>query len=315
VGDRVDKEEVRKANDVHVLDYLHAKGEDLQQQGKYFRLAEHDSLVIKDSGHWYWNSRSKGGFGAISFAREYYNMTFQDAVRDVNSQSITKAYAKETSRHTAKEFEYPQHHEVKTQENISKYLVNERKLDPLIVAALIKKDLLTEDKLKNGVFKWKDSEGKIVGGDRQGTVKMDNKRGSFKQILANSKEDGGFRLDIGEPKKIALFECPIDALSYFDLKRPENIRLLSMSGLKDQTATSGIRDLIKDCKERGAAVEQVIFAVDNDDAGKQFIERWSNLLANLEVDLPKNKDWNLDLVEARTRQKELVAEKSMGLER
>lgn len=315
MGDRVGREEVQKANDVHVLDYLHAKGENLQQQGRYLRHPEHDSLVIKDSGHWYWNSRSKGGFGAISFAREFYDMTFQDAVRDVNEQSISKHFFKNAERQVGKEFEYPKHHEVKSQENISRYLTKERMIDPRIVAALIKKDLLAEDKLKNGVFKWKDSEGKIVGGDRQGTVKMDNKRGSFKQIMANSKEDGGFHLDIGEPNKIALFESPIDALSYFDLKRPENIRLLSMSGLKDQTATSGIRELIKDCKERGAVVEQVIFAVDNDEAGKQFVERWSNLLANIEVDLPKNKDWNLDLVEARTKQKELVAGKSVELER
>lgn len=315
MGDRVGREEVQKANEVHVLDYLHAKGESLQQQGRYFRHPEHDSLVIKDSGHWYWNSRSKGGYGAISFAREFYDMTFQDAVRDVNAQSVSKHFSKNAERQVAKEFEYPKHQEVKSQDNISRYLTKERMIDPRIVAALIKKDLLAEDKLKNGVFKWKDSAGKIVGGDRQGTVKMDNKRGSFKQIMANSKEDGGFRLDIGVPNKIALFESPIDALSYFDLKRSENIRLLSMSWLKDQTATSGIRDLIKDCKERGAVVEEVIFAVDNDDAGKQFVERWSNLLTNIKVDLPKNKDWNLDLVEARTKQKELVAGKSMELER
>lgn len=315
MGDRVGREEVQKASEVHVLDYLHAKGETLQHQGRYFRHPEHDSLVIKDSGHWYWNSRSKGGYGAISFAREFYDMTFQDAVRDVNEHSASKHFSKCAAQHVAKDFEYPQQHEVESQKNITRYLTKERMIDPQIVAALIKKDLLAEDKLKNGVFKWKDSDGKIVGGDRQGTVKMDNKRGSFKQIMANSKQDGGFRLDVGTPNKIALFESPIDALSYFDLKRPENIRLLSMSGLKDQSATSGIRELIKDCKERGAFVEQVIFAVDNDEAGKQFVERWSNLLANIEVDLPKNKDWNLDLIEARTKQKELVSSKFMELER
>ncbi|MGE6370742.1 DUF3991 domain-containing protein [Planococcus kocurii] len=308
MGDRVDKEEVRKANDVHVLDYLHAKGESLERQGHYYRHPEHDSLVIKDSGHWYWNSRSKGGYGAISFAREYNDMTFQDAVRDVNAQDSSKTFSRESERHSSKEFEYPLHQEVPKQENISTYLMDERKLDPKIVAALIRKDLLAEDKLKNGIFKWKDSAGEIVGGDRQGTVKMDNKRGSFKQIMANSKPDGGFRLDIGSPNKIAIFESPIDALSYFELKRPENIRLLSMSGLKDQSATAGIRDLIKDCKERGAVVEQVIFAVDNDAAGQQFVDRWSNYLTNFEVDKPKNKDWNMDLVEAKTFTKEKAVE-------
>ncbi|WP_298830053.1 DUF3991 and TOPRIM domain-containing protein [uncultured Planococcus sp.] len=308
MGDRVGKEEVRKANEVHVLDYLHAKGETLERQGHYYRHPEHDSLVIKDTGHWYWNSRSKGGYGAISFAREYYELTFQDAVRDVNAQDHSKTFSREAERRTAQEFDYPLHQEVKGQENISTYLINERKLDPKIVAALIRNDLLAEDKLKNGIFKWKDSAGKIVGGDRQGTVKMANKRGSFKQIMANSKEDGGFRVDIGSPNKIALFESPIDALSYFELKRPENIRLLSMSGLKDQSATAGIRDLIKDCKERGAVVEQVIFAVDNDAAGEQFVDRWSNYLTTPEVDKPKNKDWNIDLVEAKTPAKEKVVE-------
>lgn len=315
MGDRVGREEVRKANDVHVLDYLNSKGTDLQQEGKYFRHPEHDSLVIKDSGQWYWNSRSKGGVGAISFAREYYELTFQDAVRDVNEQSISRDFTREVRHKTAKAFDYPKQHEVKTQDHISRYLVEERKLDPRIVAALIRKDLLAEDKLKNGIFKWKDSAGKIVGGDKQGTVKMDNKRGSFKQILASSKEDGGFRLDIGQPNKIALFECPIDALSYFDLKRPENIRLQSMSGLKDQTATTAIRDLIKDCKERGAVVEQVIFAVDNDQAGQQFMDRWTNYLTNMERDQPKSKDWNMELVKARTLAKQLKMKKEVELER
>lgn len=308
MGDRVDKEEVRKANDVHVLDYLHAKGESLERQGHYYRHPEHDSLVIKDSGHWYWNSRSKGGYGAISFAREVYDLTFQDAVRDVNAQDSSKTFSREAERHTSKEFEYPLHQEVEKQENISRYLTDERKLDPKIVSALIRNDLLAEDQLKNGIFKWRDSEGKLVGGDKQGTLKMDNKRGTFKQIMANSKPDGGFRVDIGSPNKIAIFESPIDALSYFELKRPENIRLLSMSGLKDQSATAGIRDLIKDCKERGAVVEQVIFAVDNDAAGQQFVDRWSNYLTNFEVDKPKNKDWNMDLVEAKTFTKEKAVE-------
>ncbi|ANU28567.1 DUF3991 and TOPRIM domain-containing protein [Planococcus versutus] len=315
MGDRVDREEVRKANEVHVLDYLQSKGEAMEKQGHYYRHPEHDSLVVKDSGHWYWNSRSKGGYGAISFAREYYDMTFQDAVRDVNTQDHSKTFSREAERHVAKEFEYPLHQEVAKHENISTYLTEERKLNPKIVAALVRKGLLAEDKLKNGIFKWKDSAGKIVGGDRQGTVKMDNKRGSFKQIMANSKEDGGFRLDIGSPNKIALFESPIDALSYFELKRPENIRLLSMSGLKDQSTTTGIRDLIKDCKERGAVVEQVIFAVDNDAAGEQFVERWSNYLTNFEVDKPKNKDWNIDLVEAKTPVKQKEPKKVIEVER
>lgn len=318
MGDRVNQDEIKQANDVHVLDYLNSKGEDFVKQGKYFRHAEHDSLIINENGKWFWNSRGEGGFGAISFARAYYDMTFQDAVRDVNGQSITRSYANEVVHQESKEFSYPKQYEAITQRNIKQYLVNERVLDEKTVEALIKRDLVAEDKLKNCVFKWKDSDGRIVGGDRQGTVKMENKRGSFKQIMANSKEDGGFRLDIGKPNKIALFESPIDALSYFDLHKPKDIRLQSMSGLKDQAATSSIKELIRDCRKENIQVEKVIIAVDNDKAGVEFTERWMNLINIGEVHKPKYKDWNIDLKAIKNVQKEKehsMSKQSVEIER
>lgn len=313
VGDRVSKEEIQKASDVHILDYLNSKGENLIKQGKYYRHAEHDSLIVNENGKWYWNSRSEGGFGAISFARTFYDMSFQDAVRDVNGLSITRDYTRDIKNEVPKEFNYPKQYEATTQKNVRQYLINERMIDEKLVESLIKNDFVAEDKLKNCVFKWKDSQGKVVGADRQGTVKMDTKRGYFKSIAANSKEDGGFRLDVGVPNKIALFESPIDAVSYYELHRPENIRLQSMSGLKDQSATTAIKDLFKECRLRDQKLEKVIIGVDNDEAGKIFTERWENLINIAERHEPIMKDWNLDLKKHK-KEKELKKQQSHELE-
>lgn len=316
MGDRVSREEVEKANEIHILDYLNAKGENILKQGnKYYRHADHDSLIFNENGKWYWNSKGEGGFGSISFARMYYNLSFQDAVRDVNGQTIERSFTDNKSRtqNQNKEFSYPSHYETKGIENAKNYLVNERYIDEKIVLALLKHDLIAEDKLKNCIFKWRDKEGNIVGADRQGTVKMDNKRGTFKQIMVNSKADGGFTLDVGSPKKLAVFESPIDALSYFDLKRPQDIRLQSMSGLKDTAMLTSIRNLLKECDERGEKLEKVIIAVDNDKAGLKFTKRWENVLGDgLQIDIPNNKDWNIDLKEKRKLEKEKHYSKGMN---
>lgn len=303
MGDRVSREEIERANEVHILDYLNSKGEGLIKQGKYYRHVEHDSLIVHENGKWFWNSKGQGGYGSISFARTFYDFTFQEAVRDVNGLSINRSFTNDLKKEEVKDFVYPRHYEATTQKNVRQYLTNERMIDEKLVDSLIRNDYLAEDKLKNCVFKWKDSEGKIVGADRQGTVRMDTNRGYFKQVVANSKEDGGFRVDVGTPNKIALFESPIDAISYFEIHQPKNIRLQSMSGLKDRTATTAIKDLIKDCRENNITVEKVIFAVDNDKAGQEFVQRWENMLAIGEVHTPKNKDWNIDLKQMKEKQK------------
>lgn len=304
MGDRVSKDEVERANNIHVVDYLESKGEQLEKEGKYYRHADHNSLVINENGKWFWNSRNTGGYGAISFAREFYDLSFQNAVRDVNNQGISKEQSAERTRkqqESKKDFVYPSHYESDTQKSIKEYLINERSLDAQTVNNLIDSGLIAEDKKKNCVFKWKDRSQKIVGADRQGTIKMGNGK-YFKQVVANSKEDGGFEFDVGNPTKIALFESPIDAISYYDLHKPTDIRLKSMSGLKDRSAATSLKDLVKENSEKGIDINKVIIAVDNDEAGNEFAKKWQNMIGISERHLPKSKDWNMDLQNKRERE-------------
>lgn len=301
----VSDDEIAKASKVHIVDFMIANGEPIERTGSsYFKHKNHDSLVLNTNGQWYWNSESIGGHGSISLARKFYDIGFVDAVNKINGMEITKQFENEVQEEK-KSFVYPKEYETTTIDNAMEYLSEERMLDPKIVQALKKHDLIAEDKMKNIVFKWKDREGVIVGGDRQGTQKMDNKRGTFKQFMPNSKGDAGFRLDVGKPNKIAFFESPIDALSYFDLKRPQNIRLQSLSGLKVQTMISSLKEFAVDTKNQSDV--KVILAVDNDKAGQEFIEKWKPYIDSndsWQVDKSKNKDWNDDLKEVK--QAELI---------
>jgi 5S rRNA maturation endonuclease (ribonuclease M5) len=301
----VSDDEIANASKVHIVDFMIANGEPIERTGSsYFKHKNHDSLVLNTNGQWYWNSESIGGHGSISLARKFYDIGFVDAVNKINGMEITKQFENEIQEEK-KPFVYPKEYETNTIDNAMKYLSEERMLDPKIVLALKKHDLIAEDKMKNIFFKWKDREGIIVGGDRQGTQKMENKRGTFKQLMPNSKGDAGFKLDVGKPDKIAFFESPIDALSYFDLKRPQNIRLQSLSGLKVQTMLTSLREFAVDTKNQSDV--KVILAVDNDKAGQEFIEKWKPYMDSndsWEIDKSKNKDWNDDLKEAK--QAELI---------
>ncbi|MGG3523883.1 DUF3991 and toprim domain-containing protein, partial [Bacillus pseudomycoides] len=192
-------------------------------------------------------------------------------------------------------FRYPGHLEVQDKQAIKHYLTDERKIDSRLVNWLIGQDLIAQDKKKNMVFKWREQggTGDVVGAERQGTVKMENKRGSFKQILPNGKPHTGFMVDVGKPTSIYYFESPIDLLSYWTLQqnRLQNARLVSMNGLKMKT----VLRTFKEAKDEGLSVNRIVLAVDNDKAGKEFTEKIGALTitSRVQMHLPsQEKDWN-----------------------
>ncbi|PTL38125.1 toprim domain-containing protein [Alkalicoccus saliphilus] len=129
------------------------------------------------------------------------------------------------------------------------------------------------------MFKWKDREGEVVGADRQGTQQMTN---------------GGFMIDVGKnPKKIAVFELPIDLLSYRSMQKEKvkDTRMVSMGGVKIESVNHAVKDL----RSQGHKIESIVPAVDNDKAGEQFHQKLKDHHGeNRVVDhRPKNvKDWN-----------------------
>ena len=238
MGERkhVNEGEIMKARDIDLLSYLKAKGETFVKEGKYYRHTEHDSLLIK--GNMYaWNSRNETGYGAISFARMYYGMSFPQAVLDINKgdyKELSQSHEQPSVSPSKEPFGYPKELEVKDQSKVKDYLIRERKIDLGLVNWLLQKDLIAQDKRNNMVFKWREHgvKGKVVGAGRQGTAPIKNKRGSFKQVLPNDNPHTGFSVDVGHPNKIHFFESPID-LSYWSIQENslQNTCLISMNGL------------------------------------------------------------------------------------
>lgn len=292
------KDEKMKARDADLLSYLESRGETFKKEGKYYRHTEHDSLIIRDNMY-AWNSRNEKGYGAINFAQMYYNLSFVEAVQDINARNLktfTRSYSNE--QESTKPFQYPQHLEVKNQDKLKHYLIQERKIDPRLVQWLLQKDLIAQDKRNNIVFKWREQGGKgnIIGADRQGTIKMDHGRGSFKQVLPDAKKDAGFTVDVGKPTKLYMFESPVDLLSYWSLQKEklQGARLVSMNGLKSRTVLQSFID----ARKEGLDIKKVVLSVDNDEAGKKFIQKMHLLLKEdmIQPNLPsKGKDWNDEL--------------------
>ena len=133
----------------------------------------------------------------------------------------------------------------------------------------------------------------------------------------------GLNIDVGTPERLIFLEAPIDLMSYYELNknRLENVRLVSMDGLKDTTISrrlyellaekEGLTDInLDDAKkllpilantnffELGAKRELITLAVDNDKAGLGFIEKLKNKNIKFNIDLPplennqEKMDWN-----------------------
>ncbi len=294
----VTEKEKKLAAEVHPYDYLTAKGVGLQKKGRYFAHPDHDSLQINSNGKWYWNSRGVGGYGAISLAKSLYDLGYLEAVIDIN-QTTNGLSPTDFTKHVKGKFNYPSYYETKNTDSIFSYLTEKRMLDKEIVQSLIDQNLIVQDKLNNIIFKWMEN-GEIVGATIQGTKPMEN-GGYFKNIMENSKEDGAFYFDVGQPNKIAFFESVIDGISYLQLKPTENIRIVGLSGLKPQAVMNHLKQFLAYTQQHQLHIENVIIAVDNDKAGKEFSMQWEHVIGEevLLFEVPQKKDWNEDLIELK----------------
>ncbi|WP_416656009.1 DUF3991 domain-containing protein [Bacillus amyloliquefaciens] len=312
MAERVNEEEIMKARDIDLLDYLEKKGETFVKQGKYYRHTEHDSLIIRENMY-AWNSRGEKGYGALNFIQMYYGMDFVSAVKELNKeeyQLFDKSRKAPEVKQEPFSYEKQRKLEVNHQTDIKKYLVDDRKIDPKIVNWLIGKDLIAQDKRKNVVFKWK-KEGKVVGFDLQGTLPMKNSRGSFKYVAPNDAKNRnyGFNFDIGKPNKIIYFESSIDMLSYWSIQKEKvkDARLISGNGLKIKT----IAEAYKQATKEGHKIKEIGLGVDNDDGGNKFKDQVCQLLNSdmIKSYMPKTKgmDWNDELkasIHRATQEKE-----------
>ena len=177
------------------------------------------------------------------------------------------------------------------------------------------------------VFKSLSSSGEVVGASLQGIQENWEKwpkHGYAKVIMKNSDPMTGIHVDIGSPKRLIFTESPIDLMSYYELHKDslQDVRLVSMDGLKESTIGRHLSQIQAEMSgkplrwtpeqladglqvaidhhffEDGKNANLITLALDNDKAGRTFIQELEAKGAVINSDLPELKpgqdktDWN-----------------------
>ena len=254
---------------------------------------DHDSLHIKDNGPgergaWFRFSEDKGGDN-IGFLREYMGMSFVDAVEALTGEHIDRTYTpsrtneQKTKTVTARELSLA---EADNARRVFAYLCKTRGLNYDLVASLVRQGVIAqEEKTGNVLFKYYDTDGKIIGAEKVGTS-TDHK---FKGIATGSAAGHGFEVVRGTGEKAFFFESAIDMLSYMQMHDKEltDCRLVSMMGVKP--------NIVLDTMLRhNTSPENVFLCSDNDTAGNDFAQRLQEQYPHMKrVITPDTfKDWN-----------------------
>lgn len=354
---RVTKEQIVAARDRNILEVAQELGMSLQQKGQTYTWTEHDSLVIFPGTNTYsWFSKGENGKNSLDLVQSIKGMDFKTAVMYLNSAKLSEFDESKVNLEPQKPFRYllKDSNDVS---KLKEYFVNERKIDGQTVNEFLRSGVIAQaNRIYQNqfepvvVFKHKEADGKLVGASLQG-IKEDRQRyperGRLKEIISNSKRNWGVTYNSGlkadqNSFKMIFFEAPIDMMSYYELHKDklDGVRLVAMNGLKDNTmgrhiaesfgfaGEPSLRDLNERFAENGLTKSDVEkrfkaqnvslkIAVDNDDKGREFIERLNKKypLIPFEADLPpllkgrEKTDWN-DYLKATKLDPDLVLEPS-----
>lgn len=336
-----EEREARKnyAKERSIVEVAESLGMELVKSGAEYRWKEHDSMVITPRTNlWHWFSQDKGG-DTIELVRTINNISFNQAIDYLNDGDYSEGTLQHNDAPQAfKNYLAP--YEQPFVEGRS-YLKEVRGLSDETIDFFLDQNVITQANAKIGdtiepviVFKTIDHKGGMIGGNLQGIVENReryDKHGYFKGIMRNSNGNNGLSVDIGSPERLVFAESPIDLMSYYELHKDqlENVRLVSMDGLKDGIIGTNLarlesemrnvymrdedwdRDLLKKSVDDGYFNDEkhadvITLAVDNDQGGRNFIQSLEAKGVVVKAELPAEKDgfekqdWNDVLKDTKT---------------
>lgn len=308
---------------------------------------EHDSFTINVRENYFnWFARSNGGdvIKMVQVVQEELTgekLSFKQAKHFLEKGSFDVVDVTNVPEKEAFSY-YLEPYETKFIE-AREYLKDVRGLSDETIDFFVEKNVLSQATKKTGdyyepviVFKSLDNQGEVIGASLQGIKEKHDlyERGRLKQIMRASDGMTGMHVDIGTPKRLVFAEAPIDLMSYYELHkdRLEDVRLVAMDGLKESTVSRHVAELLSETGAINGDVEEaklptflanmavvttffhdnkhqdlITLAVDNDDAGRTFIERLEGKGIGLTQDLPPLRqnqdkmDWNDYLKESKEK--------------
>lgn len=273
---------MEQAKKVTITSVMDEQGMDYIDMRNFAQSVEHDSLMIdKRKNRFYWNSQIEDGKvvsgDTIDFVKRFFNKSHMEALTYLAEEEHEKLTTQEKMAKPKEPFQYYFQH-ANTFQEARNYLVNERKISPVLVDTLHKKGFIQQDKYNQCVFVWSDT-GKAVGASIIGSEynpEKYGKRGRFKGIARNSESNFGFNVTLGTPNRLYIFESPVDLLSYWTMNpQLKNCMLAEMEGLKEQSVYKFMNNMIV---SKGATpYEGIYLGIDNDPAGQRFFDNLSKL--------------------------------------
>ena len=283
----------------NALQYALNQGYELVRHGNYYSMKEHDSMVFKLDGSWFWNSRRLHG-RAIEFIQNYEGKSFVEAVLTLSGESsIPKSSATILPRASpAIPFELPTR--APSQKQMYGYLCSTRKLDPRIVKAMIdQKNLYQSDYttasgkvVHNACFISYDDKGNACSAFKRGTATIGE---PYKGEVPGGDKSFGWTLHGKNPKTLYVFEAAIDAASYASLRLQNGENPLIGA---DYLALGGLSfHPIQTYLEHHPEVKSVNLLLDNDTPGQEAAAAFQRRLGDIGIEAniqtpPTGKDWN-----------------------
>ena len=286
----MEKALIKKARQANLAEYLLSVGVPLVREGNRHKHKEHDSLTFTENSY-YWNSRREHG-NAIDYLTKHMNISFIDAVLALTGGDFAVRKSKVGSD------VFSLGDLCDNQDKVRQYLDKTRLVGYGVIDLIVNKKLLFQEvRTNNAVFPMYDESDNVVGAELQGiTAKR------FKGIKGGSKYGYGFNVRFEENNIFdyaLFFESAIDLLSFIDFKLYHEKKslnrciLVSMSGLKI--------NIVKHSLKAFAGDLNVVLCVDNDEAGRAFIEEVDGAGVGYKLCLPDEqyKDWSEQMIDVK----------------
>lgn len=328
-----------EAKNMNILDVANSLGMNMLKSSRNeYYWDEHDSFKINTSKNMFrWYSKDIGG-DVIQMIQTLRGVSFREAINYLDTGNFEEAKVQEVTREP---FKYLLEKYETDFDSGRRYLKEIRGLSDNTIDFFLKEKALAlvNRKYQDGyseqvlVFKYFDDNKNIIGGTLQGIVPNKDRyegKGYLKQIIYNSDGTAGVNVTVGEKAdRLIFFEAPIDMMSYYELNKHNlnNVKLISMDGLKESTVARYLTEhiiadearrktldfsnavdymnfIIKDTDyfDYNKNTDVITLAVDNDSAGRNFIEKLEKIGLKFQTELPpqlKNKektDWNEVLI-------------------
>ena len=293
----------RAGQNSSALEYALSQGYDLVREGSYYKMRDHDSMVFKPDGTWFWNSRHLHGrapefivhYEGLSYVEAILKLAGDDGIARTGPPAIPKPTV---PQYTPPPFKPPPKAESCRQ--LFAYLCKTRKLDPDVVREMLSQGILYQaDKLLDSgqtvhraCFVSYNDTGQPCSVFKRG-LSADGP--PYKREVPGGDKHFGWVLHGKNPTHLYIFEASIDAASYVSLGMRIKSDPLSNA---DYLALGGLMfSPVQNYLSSHPDIQCVHLMLDNDQAGREASEQFQKKLRDMGFTVrnhlpPRGKDWN-----------------------